>query len=73
MGGDVSGIRSRQVHVKSIGDPVSSDIAVACLVVLCLGHALWAALVLAHAHAYVCLITMYCIVFASFSGKGQIM
>ena len=61
-------LTSGQLHVKSISSPVSSDTAAACLVALCLGHALWAALMLTHAHAHVCLITVYRIVFASFSG-----
>ena len=48
---------------------VSSDTAAACLAVLHLSHAFWTAFVLAHAHAYVCPITMYHIIFAPFSGE----
>ena len=65
---EVMHLMSGQLHAKSIGSPVSSDTAAACLAALHLGHALWAALVLAHAHARVRLITVYRIVFASFSG-----
>ena len=65
---EVMHLTSGQLHAKSIRSPVSSDTAAACLAALHLGYALWAALVLAHAHAYIRLITVYCIVFASFSG-----
>jgi hypothetical protein len=59
----------QQLHAKSIGDPVSSDTAATRSAALRLGHALWAALVLAHAHARVRLITVYRIVVASFGGE----
>jgi hypothetical protein len=55
-----------QLHAKPICEPVGSDTAATRSAALRLGHALCGALVLAHAHARVRLITVDLVVFACF-------
>lgn len=59
-----------QLHAKPIGEPVSGDAAATRSTTLRLGHAFYGALMLAHAHACVCLVAMDLIIFSPFRGEG---
>jgi len=59
-----------QLHAKPIGEPVCGDAAAARSAALDFGHALYGALVLAHANAGVCLVAMDLVIAGLFCGEG---
>lgn len=56
----------KELQAKSIAEPVRGDSAATCSAALRFGHAFCGALLLAHAHAGVCLVAMDRIIFAIF-------
>lgn len=59
-----------KLHAKSICKAVGGDTAAACPAALRLSHTFCGALVLAHVHAHVRLVTMDFIVLAGFCREG---
>jgi hypothetical protein len=56
----------QELQAKSIGEPVRCDSTAACSAALRFGHPFCGALLLAHAHASVCIIAMDRVVIAIF-------